>query len=221
MRYTRPMPKHVVRPGECLTMIARQYGFLDYRTVYEHPDNEALRQKRPNPNILFPGDVVAIPERKVKTASVPTGQEHRFRVIVPKKELHLQLQDHEGKPLANEPYILEVDGEEPIEGKQTDGEGKLRERVPLSRAGATLAIRGRTFRLRFGGLNPLRDCREDDVSGLQGRLRNLGYNPGNADGVLGLQTRTALAVFQADEGLDIMGEPDERTLSKLEERHGC
>ncbi|MBN1207998.1 MAG: peptidoglycan-binding protein [Myxococcaceae bacterium] len=215
------MPKHVVRPGECLTTIARQYGFLDYRTVYEHPDNEALRQKRPNPNILFPGDVVAIPERKAKSVSVSTGQVHRFQIVVPKKELSLQLQDHKGEPLANEPYVLEVDGEPPTEGKQTDGDGKLKERVPLARAGATLTIRGRTMRLRFGALNPLRDCPKDDVSGLQGRLRNLGYNPGPADGILGPQTRAALAVFQVDEGLDMTGEPDEQTLGKLEERYGC
>ncbi len=215
------MPKHVVRPGECLSTIARQYGFQDYRTVYEHPDNAALKRQRPNPNILFPGDVVMIPERKPKSVPVPTGQTHRFRVVIPKKELQLLIQDYEGKPLANEPYVLEVDGEEPIEGKQTDGSGKIKERVPIIRGGGTLTIAGRKLRLRFGGLNPLKDCPKGDVSGLQGRLRNLGYNPGAPDGVLGPQTRAALAVFQMDEGLDMTGEPDAQTLSKLEERHGC
>ncbi len=215
------MPKHVVRPGECLSKIARQYGFLDYRTVYEHPDNKAFRQKRPNPNILFPGDVVMIPERKPKTAGVSSGKVHRFKVVVPKKEMHLQIQDHDGKPLANEPYVLEVDGEEPTEGEQTDGDGKLKARVSLAKGSAKLIIRGRVLRLRFGALNPLKDCKEGDVSGLQGRLRNLGYNPGTADGILGPQTRAALAVFQSDEGLDMTGEPDDQTLSKLEERHGC
>src|SRR5688572_3157893 len=113
------MPKHVVQQGECLSTIAKRYGFPDYRTVYEHPDNAELRRKRPNPNLLFPGDVVAIPEPKVRTAAVATGQVHRFQVTLPKKELHLQLKDHEGKPIANEPYVLEVDGEPPVEGKQT------------------------------------------------------------------------------------------------------
>lgn len=215
------MPKHVVRQGECLTTIARQYGFRDYRTVYQHPDNAGLRQKRPNPNILFPGDVVNIPERKVKTARVATGQVHRFQVIVPKKELHLQLRDNEGKPLANEPYVLEVDGEPPIEGKQTDGAGKIKERVPTSAAGAILSIKGRTLRLRFGALNPLRELPSGDVSGVQGRLSNLGYNVGPLNGVLSPLMRAALAVFQVDEGLPVTGEPDASTLSKLEQRHGC
>lgn len=216
------MPKHVVQQGECLTTISKRYGFHDYRTVYEHPDNAELRRQRPNPNILHPGDVVAIPERKVKTVSIATGKVHAFQVVVPKKELRLQLKDHEGQPLANEPYVLEVDGEEPIEGKQTDGSGLLKERVPLSRAGANLTIRERTLRLRFGGLNPLKDSpKKDDITGIQGRLRNLGYNPGPVDGRLGRQTRAALAVFQADEGLEVTSDPDAATLSKLEERHGC
>jgi N-acetylmuramoyl-L-alanine amidase len=221
VRYNPAMPKHVVRPGECLTVIARQYGFLDYRTVYEHPDNQDLRKKRPDPNILFPGDVVAIPQRKEKSVSVSTGQSHRFRVLVPKKELQLKLLDDEGKPIANEPYVLEVDGEPPLEGKQTDGEGVLKERVPLSRGGATLTLRGRELRLRFGGLNPLRDCPSNDVSGVQGRLQNLGYNPGPVSGVLGERTRIAIAIFQSDEGLEMTGEPDEKTVSKLEEVYGC
>ena len=214
------MPKHVVQPGECLARIARQYGFNDYRTVYEHPDNAELRQKRPNANILHPGDVVSIPARKPKSLSVPTGQVHRFQVVVPKKELHLKLLDQEGNPIANEPYVLTVDEEAPIEGKQTDGDGRLKERVPLSSAGATLEIKGRTLRLRFGQLNPLRDGPRDDVSGIQGRLRNLGYDPGT-DGKLGERTRLALAVFQLDEGLEMTGEPDEQTLAKLEQSHSC
>jgi hypothetical protein len=214
------MPKHVVRQGECLSGIARQYGFNDYRTVYEHPDNAALKKQRPNPNILHPGDVVAIPSRKAKSASISTGKVHRFQVVLPKKELHLRLLDPEGQPLAHEPYVLTVGDEPPIEGKQTDGDGRLKERVALSHAGATLELKGRTLRLRFGQLNPLRQGPQNDFSGLQERLRSLGYTPGN-DGALGDKTRMALAVFQIDEGLEVTGEPDEQTLNKLEQRYTC
>lgn len=212
--------KHLVRPGECLVTIARQYGFNDYRTVFDHPDNAALKKTRPNPNILHPGDVVAIPDRKLKTAKIETGQMHRFTVVLPKKELHLRLHDAEGKPLANEPYVLEVDGEPPVEGKQTDGDGILKERVPVGRAGANLTIRERTLRLRFGQLNPTRDCPEDDLSGVQSRLRNLGYDAGSPGEPRGLLLRSALATFQADEGLEVTGEPDEPTRQKLEKIHG-
>ncbi|WP_224366429.1 peptidoglycan-binding domain-containing protein [Hyalangium versicolor] len=213
--------KHIVRPGECLTKIAWQYGFADYKTVYEHASNAELRKKRPNPNILHPGDEVSIPDPTPKKASVSTGKMHRFQVRRPKKMLSLKLRDHEGQPLANEPYVLELDGEPELIVAQTDGEGGLQHFVPLSCTQAVLTLRDRTLRLRLGYLNPARDAPQDDVSGVQARLRNLGYHIPRQDGLLDPATRAALAVFQADEGLDFTGEPDATTLNKLEERHGC
>ena len=45
---------HTVVQGEHLSRIAKQYGFTDYRVIWEHRRNAALRGKR-NPNVLFPG----------------------------------------------------------------------------------------------------------------------------------------------------------------------
>lgn len=55
------MPEHTVKAGECLSSIAASYGFRDYRTICDHPSNAAFRAKRPNPNLIYPGDVVMIP----------------------------------------------------------------------------------------------------------------------------------------------------------------
>src|SRR5579862_4427830 len=99
--------RHVVRQGECLSLIAARYGFADWRTLYDHPQNAALKRKRPNPNVLEPGDVVAIPERRIKEMTVASGQVHRFRMRVARKVLRLRLLDHDA-PLANEPYALTV-----------------------------------------------------------------------------------------------------------------
>src|SRR5215475_3933737 len=110
------MPVHVVAPGETLSTIAAQYGFSDYKRVYEHPDNQALRKKRPNPNILHPGDEVHIPDVKTKLQSVP------------KPKLKVTLLDDLGQPLANLPYVLTV-GKVDIEGK-TDGGGVVNQEIP-------------------------------------------------------------------------------------------
>ncbi len=52
---------------------------------------------------------------------------------------------------------------------------------------------------------------------LQRRLAELGYSPGEADGILGPATRSALREFQLDRGLIADGYPDERTRSALTE----
>jgi hypothetical protein len=52
---------HTVQRGETLSGIAAKYGFSDWKKVYQHPANEALRKQRPNPNNIVPGDKVNIP----------------------------------------------------------------------------------------------------------------------------------------------------------------
>jgi hypothetical protein len=47
------------------------------------------------------------------------------------------------------------------------------------------------------------------------RLLNKGYNPGPADGLLGKQTRKAIANYQWDTGLRITGELDDATRQAL------
>jgi hypothetical protein len=55
--------QYTVRAGDTLTAIARRFGFASWRDIYYHPDNETFRKKRPNPDKIFPGDVLAIPGR--------------------------------------------------------------------------------------------------------------------------------------------------------------
>jgi hypothetical protein len=49
----------------------------------------------------------------------------------------------------------------------------------------------------------------------QKRLKNFGYDPGPADGILGNKTRTAIAQYQQSTGLKITKQLDKDTLSSL------
>src|SRR5689334_22229736 len=115
--------KHIVKQGECLSLIARRYGFSKYQTIYQHPDNADLRRKRPNPNVLYPGDVVMIPDRQAAATQHATGSSHRFSVWRAKKVLRLVIRDPDDAPLAHEPYVLAIDGES--RSGTTDAGGKL------------------------------------------------------------------------------------------------
>lgn len=211
---------HVVRQGDCFSKIAKQYGFADYKALYDHPANAELKKKRPNPNVLKPGDRIQIPDRTPKEVGVEAGKMHSFKVKIARKALRIVLEGHDGEPLAGVAYELDAGEEEPRKGS-TDGGGKLEELVPADLPTATLTVEDRVLVLNLGHLDPLAEAKEGDMSGVQGRLKNLGYDPGPADGKWGPRTRAALAVFQADHGLEISGELDDGTLAKLEEAHGC
>src|SRR5262245_24346589 len=53
--------EYVVKSGDTLVKIAKEHGFADWREIYNHPDNRAFKTKRPNPDRIFPGDVLMIP----------------------------------------------------------------------------------------------------------------------------------------------------------------
>jgi LysM domain-containing protein len=53
--------QHTVRPGETLSSIARQYKLQSWQQIYWDDENEDLRKKRRNENLIFPGDIVMIP----------------------------------------------------------------------------------------------------------------------------------------------------------------
>jgi cytohesin len=55
----------------------------------------------------------------------------------------------------------------------------------------------------------------DDVHQVQKRLRELGYDPGPADGIWGKKTTLAVKLFQRDKGLPVTGKLDARTRAEL------
>jgi hypothetical protein len=212
------MPKHVVQQGECLTSIARKHGVADCDALYQHPQNEALRQRRPSPHQLAPGDEVFVPEREDAKVELRTGKPVKLVATLPRRELKLVLHGAGGAPLANEPFTVEA-GEELI-GGTTDGDGMLTASVPGGAMLSRVFSAGFNWDVKLGSLDPMKDAPGDGAAGAQARLANLGYYAGRIDGKWGAETTAALHAFQRRHGLDPTGTLDADTRAKLEEVHG-
>lgn len=213
------MPKeHVVKPGECLFHIAKQYGFGNYRTIYDHPDNAAFRKRRPDPNLIFPGDRLEIPDPEPKKVECSVGRSHRFQLSTPTRKLVLHLQDSGAEPLSAQPYTLKIEGKT-MRGS-TDTAGGLEVTIPATAQEATLEVGALSWELRIGHLNPMESV-DDDVSGIQARLTNLGLSPGPIDGKLGPRTRASIREFQGAHDIDLDGEISSTLVDKLRDVYGC
>jgi hypothetical protein len=57
------MTIYVVKHGDTLSGIAKHHGIHSWQALYNDPSNTAFRAKRPNPNLIFPGDQVNIPTK--------------------------------------------------------------------------------------------------------------------------------------------------------------
>ncbi len=214
------MIKHVVAPGQTAEGIIWSYTLDDYKAVWMNGDNAKLRDARPDPNLLMPGDTIVIPEPKPKTYSLATGKNHRIVLKVPKKELRLRILLHKDEPLAGAGYRLSVDGEKNPRQGTTDGDGLLKEVVRCDRAGALLEIDGRKFRLRFSYLCPFPAAPEESVAGVSSRLACLGYEAGGASRP-SPALQGALSLYQRDAEIDHTGELDSATRDQLAEDFGC
>jgi hypothetical protein len=203
---------HVVQQGECIESIAFEHG-LFWETVWNDPQNSELKRIRKNPNALLPGDKVFVREKKLKEIACAHGHRHRFKRKGVPSILCLQILD-DGEPRADQPYIIEIDGKS-FSGR-TDAQGRLEQTVfPNANEGKLTVGEGESqteYELLLRNLDPV-----DEISGAQGRLANLGYDPGPPDGRLSLKTQAALQGFQADHGLQITGRLDETTANKLAE----
>ena len=96
---------HTVQAGEYMELIAKQAGFSDYKVIYDDASNAAFKAARPNPDILFPGDKVIIPDRDPGADAAATDKKHKYVLKEPKLTLDVYLRRN-GKPLKNLDYTL-------------------------------------------------------------------------------------------------------------------
>src|SRR5437660_1841847 len=124
------MSPYVIRAGDHLPQLAYRMGF-DAEAVWQHEKNSELRKRRPDPNILCPGDVLYVPEpatREKKWLSVQVGTVNRFKATIPCVHLAVGF-SQAGEPVANASCV--VHGLPPPNTFTTDGEGTLALDVPV------------------------------------------------------------------------------------------
>jgi N-acetylmuramoyl-L-alanine amidase len=98
--------QHTVKQGECLSSIARNYGFDDWRVIYNHPDNAQFKQEHPNPNLIYPGDKLVIPDLDEGGVAGPTETKHKFEIKLDETLLRIVVQDMLDQPFGNRKFKL-------------------------------------------------------------------------------------------------------------------
>ncbi len=203
--------------GECLSSIAFESGHF-WPTLWDHPDNAALREARGNPHVLLDGDRVFVPDLRPKAVEAETGKRHSFRRKGFPEQLRLRFGTDE-LPRKGVPYELTIDGVT-VRGVTTE-RGEIACYLTPNARLAELVLRPadapeERYAVALRGLDPV-----DSVVGFKQRLRNLGYYRGVADGEVNAETVTAMNEMQARHALPLTELPDEATRSALLTAHGC
>jgi hypothetical protein len=234
---------YVVKPGDCISSIAKDSGHF-WETIWNDSGNSELKETRKDPNVLLPGDRVAIPALEDKSEDCATEQRHRFRRKGEPAQLRMRLMKEpepqagertddedegasvgaeelgrmEDEPRASVPYTLEVDGE--TFSDQTDDQGYLMQPIPGNAKRGKLTIEPGTpnetvIPLQLGHLDPI-----TEIPGVKQRLHNLGFDCGDQAAGSTPQYEAALRAFQEKLGLEPTGQADQATRDRLQEVHG-
>ncbi|HEV2392508.1 MAG TPA: LysM peptidoglycan-binding domain-containing protein [Verrucomicrobiae bacterium] len=209
---------HTVVQGEYLSKIARAYGFADYKTIWDAPENQDLKDKRKNPNVLFPGDKVFIPDKEKREESAATEKQHLFETGAQELVLRVKLLNLSEKPIER---ILEATT---AVGPSDVSPQKDLYEIEITEEDETVELKAKDspaldLALVVGGLDPVKE-----VPGQQDRFNNLGYFAGFSKTPNPDQFRWAVEEFQCDhkaDGLKVTGICDEEKTQKvLVKKHG-
>jgi N-acetylmuramoyl-L-alanine amidase len=207
---------YTIKQGDHVARLAEQYGFRDYKTVWMDPGNADLRAQRPDPNVLYPGDILYIPDKQSRDEQRPTDHTHFFVVKKSTIKLRIKIRDFDNLPIAAADCRLEIDGTNyPL---TTDGDGLIEQEIPKASVGGTLTLPDLDYEVRvtLGTLDPV-----DENTGWQQRLINLGYYWGPlGDAPNDVFTDYALQEFQCDYKLPITGQANDATRAKLKDVYG-
>jgi hypothetical protein len=171
-----------------------------------------------NPFILKPDDTVSIPSKLRRVAEVEGGQAEYVVQWAPEM-LRVRFADAAG----DDPVTFRATpdkGDDMFEGELSD-DGLMEVELPPGTKHVDVELFAGdgedpfvTYRLDVGHLDP---C--EDVSGVQGRLANLGYRDGGITGEADDATRSAIVQFRRDYGLPLSDEIDDDLRNALQWLH--
>lgn len=214
------MTRYVVKAGDCFASIAARAGLGSGKTLY-YAQSQEFRRRRPNPDLIFPGDVLELPDPASRQADCATNRRHRFRRKGTPIWLRLRLQDALGNAMSRCKYLLDL-GDCKWKGT-TDSDGKIEKQIPAHNESGVLVVYQRDssdeyarWNLMLGHLDPL-----EEIRGVQQRLNNLGFQAGPPDGAVGPRTSDAVRAFQEDRGMETNGKLDDSLRAELKSAYGC
>ena len=212
---------HIVQQGECLSSIAYDYKLSSWQVIYNDPHNAAFKAKRPDPNVIYAGDELFIPDLAPHQEDRATDQQHVFVVTFPPTFLNLRIKDQLDRPITGASYDVVLD-DITLTG-QTDDDGWIRAQIPAPSELGLIRLRPNPedpdtvieWEAKLGHLNPM-----ETVSGVKGRLTNLGYPCGEIDDETEDDDYTnAVMQFQTDYNLTVDGIVGPQTRGALKREH--
>jgi hypothetical protein len=193
-------------PEDRVPAIAKDKGFLNWRTVWEFSGNAELKEKRENPNVLWDGDAVVIPNKLKREAKVVGGT---AEFVVEREEeriVTVRLLDSLHKPLAAARYQSQT-GDRDINRGIVPKDGWVTLALPTSARLVELSVylsgkeEDRPLTMRF-------DVRDEalgeSTEHKNQRLLNLGLATDTPDGVPDEDREAALALARYR---DLLGKP--------------
>jgi hypothetical protein len=214
------MKPYVIKQGDYLIKLAHILSF-DADEVWNSGRNAELRKKRPNHNVLVPGDVLFIPDvEEPKKNGFSAKSSNEYVAFVPRTKVKVAM-NMAGKPMKDEKYVVRGIGEDEKE-RTTDGQGNIQFEcsVHVRDVEVHFPERKLTRTVAVGGLDPV-----EEPSGLKMRLKHLGFytaQPAAASREPRDENRieAALNAFQAANGLPPTGKLDDATKAALLTAHG-
>jgi hypothetical protein len=235
-----PGSNYTAVQGDSIESIAFETGFF-WETIWNAPENAALRKCRKSAHVILPGDVVFIPGLRPRIEQRAADHSHRFvlRGVPSLLRLRFLVDD---KARANAPYDFDIDGE--ARSGTTDGDGWLAEPTsPIANRAVVRFKRPERPESKEEKDPPTTDAEDEgtimpidvsdapthdvfrfdlrhmdpsnEVSGAKGRLHLLGYSLGPIDGNVTPQFEATLKSFQIANGLTETGELDDSTQATL------
>jgi hypothetical protein len=213
---SREAKTYVVKKGDTLNKIAQAHGVKTGRELYDAPENEALRKKRPNPDRIRVGDEVNIPSGEVAAFDLSDGQVARVVVggasaAVP---LTLRLLGSDDKALAGAYYQLSGAGF--FYAGELGADGVLKHELPPGTEEARLVIVGKDA---FMEQTLVFQDEQDDVTSDQIRLANLGWYGGAIDGQSSALLASAIGYYKRSNNLGAGNEMEDATRQHVEQEY--
>lgn len=213
---------HTVKQGETLTRIAKQYSYSSWKSIYYDPSNSEFQKLRPNPDLIFPGDKINIPDIKPRKMTVGATRQHVFCVKREGEYFRLKIQNRKGESWTGKKVVLDADGD--MQEFTLDESGIVEFNLgdkELSNAKLDvytdddIDYPSHSIELKLGHLDPV-----EELSGVQARCNALGFDCGVVDGLNGKNTEKGVKAFQKAHGLVVDGIAGPNTKKKLKEVYG-